>query len=254
VENGDSDTKPTLCGVPQGSVLGPLLYICYSNDVAGVIEFCRFHAYADDLQLYHSADVSDLQRCYDEVNADLGRISEWARKNGLKLNPKKSQVMLIHRLTGDVPQPHLMIDSDTVKIGPKAVNLGFVINSRLTPVDHYSKLCQKIYWILRSIKPHASCTPIEVRKKLVQTLILSHVSYSNVVYAHIDSASSRKLGAAFNACLRYVHGIRRRDGVSELQTSISGLTLKDTATLQILKFLFKIMHTRHPSYIFSLFR
>jgi hypothetical protein len=109
--------------------------------------------------------------------------------------------MLIHRLTGDVPQPHLVIDSD----------LGFVINLRLTPVDHYSELCQKTYWILR--------------KKLVQTLILSHVSYSNVVYAHVDNASSRKLGVAFNACLRYVHGLRRRDGVSELQTSITGVTL-----------------------------
>jgi Reverse transcriptase (RNA-dependent DNA polymerase) len=56
---GDSETRETECGVPQGSVLEPLLYICYSNDVAKVIEFCRFHACADDLQLYHSADLND---------------------------------------------------------------------------------------------------------------------------------------------------------------------------------------------------
>jgi Reverse transcriptase (RNA-dependent DNA polymerase) len=89
--NGDSEVKPTHCGVPQGSVLGPLMYVCYSNDVGRVIEVCRFHAYAyaDDLQLYHSANISDLQKCYDEVNSDLSRIAEWARKIGLKLNPKK---------------------------------------------------------------------------------------------------------------------------------------------------------------------
>jgi hypothetical protein len=73
-------------------------------------------------------------------------------------------------------------------------------------------------------------------------------------YAHIDSASSRKLGVAYNACLRYVHGLRRRESVADLQCSINGLNLKASATFQQLKCLFKILHTQHPSYIFSLFQ
>jgi Reverse transcriptase (RNA-dependent DNA polymerase) len=156
-DEGDSEVTATECGVPQGSVLGPLLYICYSNDVTNVIKFCSFHAYADDLQLYHTADVENIQRCYDEVNADLSRIAEWARKNGLKLNPKKSQDLLIHRLAGNHPQPHLVIDSDAVKVVQKVVDLGFVLNARLTPVDHISKVCQKIYWVttrLLWLHPH----------------------------------------------------------------------------------------------------
>jgi Reverse transcriptase (RNA-dependent DNA polymerase) len=79
--DGDSETRETETGVPQGSVLGPLLYICFSNDVASVIRFCRFHAYANDLQIYHSADLNDMQRCYDEINADLSHIAKWALKN-----------------------------------------------------------------------------------------------------------------------------------------------------------------------------
>jgi hypothetical protein len=53
--------------VPQSSVLGPLLFISFIDDVSGVIHFGRFHIYADDLQIYYSSSVADLQRCYDEV-------------------------------------------------------------------------------------------------------------------------------------------------------------------------------------------
>jgi hypothetical protein len=77
---------------------GPLLFILFIDDVFGVIHFCRFHIYADDLQIYHISSVADLRRCYDEVNADLKRIYDWAGSNGLKLNPKKSQSCLLVRI------------------------------------------------------------------------------------------------------------------------------------------------------------
>jgi hypothetical protein len=73
------------------------------------------------------------------------------------------------------------------------------------------------------------------------------------VGSHIDSASIRKLGVAYNACLRYIHGLDRRENVVNLQCSITGLNLKASATLQQLKFMFKIIHTQHPSYLFSVY-
>jgi hypothetical protein len=84
-----------------GSVLGPLLFISYINDVLKVIKYSRFHIYVDDLQIYHSSSVSDLQRCYDVINMALQQIHEWATVDGLKLNPEKSQVILIEKSRGD---------------------------------------------------------------------------------------------------------------------------------------------------------
>jgi hypothetical protein len=63
-------------GVPQGYVLGLLLFISYITDVSRVIRYCHFHIYADDLPIYHTCAVSDFQRCIDELNLDLQRVHE----------------------------------------------------------------------------------------------------------------------------------------------------------------------------------
>jgi hypothetical protein len=80
------------CGVPQGSVLGSLLFISYIDDVSRVIRYCRFHIHADDLQIYNTYAEVDFQRCFKELNLDLD-----LDLNGLKLNLVKSQVIVISR-------------------------------------------------------------------------------------------------------------------------------------------------------------
>jgi hypothetical protein len=105
------------------------------------------------------------------------RVYEWAAANGFKLNPIKSQVIVISRCRVDIPPPMLLIGSDVIKVVPKVNNLGFVLNERLTATDHFKKVCQKVYWILRSLRPHASHTPFEVRRRLVVSLIMSYIGY-----------------------------------------------------------------------------
>jgi retron-type reverse transcriptase len=77
----NSSHRSVMCGVPQGSVLGPLLYVSFSNDVSYVIRACSFHMYADDIQLYYTSSIKNIQRCYDEVNEELKRIYDWSIAN-----------------------------------------------------------------------------------------------------------------------------------------------------------------------------
>jgi hypothetical protein len=109
----------------------------------------------------------------------LQRVHESPVANGLMLNPIKSQV--ISRCWVDIPPPTQLIGSDVIKVVPKVNNLGFVLNERLTATDHFKKVCQKVYLILRSLRPHSSHTPFEVRKRLVVSLNMPHIGYGGIV-------------------------------------------------------------------------
>jgi hypothetical protein len=71
-----------------------------------------------------------------------------------------------------IPHPVVFITTVAVKVVFRVNNLGFVLNERLTTADHFRKVCPKVYWILRSLRPHASHTSFEVKRKLVLILLV----------------------------------------------------------------------------------
>jgi hypothetical protein len=81
--------------------------------------------------MYHTSASLDFQWCIDKLNLDLQHVHQWVPANGLKLNPMKSQVILISRCRVDIPPPTLLIRSDFFKVVPKLNNLGFVLNEKL---------------------------------------------------------------------------------------------------------------------------
>jgi hypothetical protein len=80
-------------GVPQGSILGPVLFILYTADIAQ--SHCKFHLYADDLQVYYSFNPDETFKEVDMLNKDLERISCWSGKNNLVINPQKSKFLIL---------------------------------------------------------------------------------------------------------------------------------------------------------------
>ena len=88
-----SNQKPIMCGVPQGSVCGPLLFLIYINDVSCVLDYCKISLYADDTVIYIShADVGDA---IDFVQSDLNKLVEWCSDNKLTINSKKPNTVLL---------------------------------------------------------------------------------------------------------------------------------------------------------------
>jgi Reverse transcriptase (RNA-dependent DNA polymerase) len=90
VNNETSSEQSVSSGSPQGSILSPILFACFINDIKDAVRHCRFHLYADDLQVY-TVGLGDLQQSVAMVNSNLEGIGQWTAENSLKLNANKTQ-------------------------------------------------------------------------------------------------------------------------------------------------------------------
>jgi hypothetical protein len=110
----------------------------------------------------------------------------------------------------------------------------------MTPVNHHKAVCQSIYSVLRSVKPHARYTSFGGRNILVVPLIVPYYNYGNVLFSTVDATSKRRLNVAFVSCLHYVHKILRQKHASHLVPIIIAFSLETLLRIHLLTFLFKV--------------
>jgi Reverse transcriptase (RNA-dependent DNA polymerase) len=114
IDGARSSPRQLHSGVPQGSVLSPLLFSLFINDLSSALRVADFHFYADDLQIYVSGKRGDLNNLVRKVNSELAVISGWSRENGLLLNPRKSQAMLVINRNSPRHLPALSLGAEPI--------------------------------------------------------------------------------------------------------------------------------------------
>ncbi|XP_063834922.1 uncharacterized protein LOC135084107 [Ostrinia nubilalis] len=150
-------------GVPQGSILGPILYILYSADITNTIASCHHHLYADDLQVYLSFAPADFAVAVAKVNKDLNSISDWSSSNCLKINPKKSQFLVIGTPKNiaklkDVTL-NINIDGEPIARVDAARNLGLVMDCNLKFENYVAECVRNSLYrlkLLYKLRPYLS--------------------------------------------------------------------------------------------------
>jgi Reverse transcriptase (RNA-dependent DNA polymerase) len=168
-----SDFAPITRGVVQGSILGPILFSLFINDLLDVVIFSEAHLYADDVQIYANGHPSEITRVIEKLNADASSIGHWAQQNGLCLNPQKSQALIIGTKSSTFSlYPPIILNGCVVPYVEKVKNLGLVINSDFNWKDHVSSIIQKVYSTLRRLWSSADLIPTPVKLKLIVALIV----------------------------------------------------------------------------------
>lgn len=250
-----SDFLQLQSGIPQGSVIGPLMYTIYTCYFQNFIKFCRSHFYADDTQLYYSFAPVDIHQACRNVNVDLQTIVNVAKRHSLVINPNKSEMMLFapaHLRDGLLPNIHIHVDNVELTCKDTIKSLGLLIDSKLRFNDHINKCTQKAYCNLKLIYSNRSFLTRRIKSILCESLVLSHFNYGDAIYSPlINTIAVRKIQKIQNSCLRLIFGIRRYEHVTHKLNELQWLNMKNRRILHAACLYFTIIGSGKPPYLYN---
>ena len=250
----ESSWESVINGVPQGSVLGPLLFTVLVSDISDAIKRGRYHLYADDTQLYYTCKVEDANATIAKINSDLENISIYSKHNCLKLNAGKSKYIVI----GSRPNLKKLksVVLDEIKLGPDTIereyavkNLGIMFDETFSWSKHVNLITAKAYGKLRQAFRFKNFLSPQAKWNLSETYILSQFNYGDIILQGINKQLLNKIQKIQNSCIRFSFGLRKYDHVSHTRKTNKILCMQDRSLLHSLTLMFKITKNVAPNYL-----
>jgi len=245
-------------GVPQGSVLGPLLFVLYLCDMSDVLKHTKFHFYADDTQIYMDFPISTINEAVAMVNEDLRSLVEYISGHNLCLNVKKTQPIIIGsgfyvNLLKDIQVPLITINGIGVQYCEEVTNLGVLFDSTLSWRQHTNNTVRKVFGTLAQARRSFDCLPPSIRLRIVQCLIMPQIDYGAALFTDIHKYNLDKLQKAENACIRYATNSKRYEHITPHYVNLGLLKVAERRTVSVVTLMWKVLKFQVPTYLFTMF-
>ena len=209
-KGSNSDTTLVTTGVPQGSILGPLLFLLYVNDLVNASDLFSYILYADDTTLFLSDD--NLQSLFAKSNRELAKISNWFQANKLLMNTAKTKFMLFNteRMQQPVIDINLKINDETIPRVNSTNFLGLIIDHKLNWDQHINHVSKKVSMAIGILNKVKSFLPTRTLFMLYNTMILPHFNYCSLVWGRAAQCRLHKLIVLQKRAIRICSGAHFR--------------------------------------------
>ena len=250
-----SDAQQLSCGIPQGTILGPLLFLIYINDLPNCVRHSSTRMYADDTNLTSSgSSISEVKLMLER---DMQCVIEWLEANKLTLNVVKSEFMVIgtrQRLASLPSGSDLTINGITFKQVHESKCLGLVIDENLTWKGHIDHIKKKVITGLRSLKKAKPFLNQELLISIYNSIIHPYFDYCCVVWDSIDLTLTDKLQKLQNRAARIITSSPYRTvRTHEVFSKLGWTSLANSRKMQKAIMMHKIMNDNAPSYLSDFF-
>ena len=262
IDDMEFDPVTLIRGVPQGSVLGPILYTLFTSSLGNLSRLrsstrsysIDYYGYADDTQNYHSFSPmipGDKQLCLEELESCIQDVQIWMRTNLLKLNNDKTEFLIIGtpQQLAKVRTTSIKIGTDPIQCSESAHNLGYFYDSTIKSCTHINKLSSMLYIIIKRISRIRHTIDLDTTKTLVQALVTTKLDYCNSLMMGTPGYNISKLQHIQNAAARVVYGKRFVFHITPYLKELHWLKVTERITYKIACIMYKCVNGTAAKYL-----
>lgn len=249
VNNQLSPALELYTGVPQGSILGPLLFSLYINDLPSVCPDVETQLYADDTVMYVHARTNQLAAA--KLTSALEQISKWLNCSCLQLNLKKTVGMFFTKRQCNI-LPTITISGHNIDIVSEVKYLGIVIDSNLTFKKHIKKVSQRVRFSLANFKYIRNTMTFNAAKLYVNAMVMTHLTYCLTSWGQTNASTLKPLETLYKQTLKVLDQKPNSSHYCTILHKHKLLSWEDVIKYRNICLVFKILHGLAPPPLNSL--